>query len=651
MLDPIGPSALQILDFIPNGCCVIVGEGIIEFWSQTLELWTKRLARDVVGKGLFEAFPELGEPRYRERIQGALRQGVPTLFSSALNPTFFPCTKPGGRPRIQETTLSRLEPDAQGRPRVLIVVSDVTEQFERGEKYRLARTVALQETAARRKSEERQRIIADLSMASILIGEVDGSIREANSSSCKLFGYEASDFKHLGMAELVQEPYHEHLQPLVTGERDLGEEDLEILCRRKDGTCFPANVIVRHLAFEEGAQFVAYIWDITERKRAEDVLRESQQRESLRVLAGGIAHDFNNLFGGVVGNLDLIESKMPSHSPIAPYLYRVRKEIQRATELSRKMLALSGGTPLLVADLELNAFLRDAQAQLSAALPPGAELRLLLAPEAIVVEADHAQLQQVLLGLLTNAGEALASGEGLVEITTGKADLDEETLAREFYSQAIEPGSYGFLRVRDTGTGISPEHLQKVFDPFFSTKFAGRGLSLPFIRSLVQGHGGGLTLESALGEGTTFTIFLPLQSALSPVIPAPPEVRDVAVPGLILVVDDEKTLRESTAELLQELGYRVETACNGREALEFYQSHMGQVALVLMDMTMPVMGGKEALESLRKLDPKAKVILTSGYSEQDVTQCFRDGELAGFLAKPYRMSDLARALGSSVGTP
>ncbi|WP_005031402.1 PAS domain-containing hybrid sensor histidine kinase/response regulator [Holophaga foetida] len=650
MNDPFGPSNLHILDFVPSGCCVLVDDGVIDFWSRTLEHWTGLRSPEIVGKSLFQVFPGLAEPRYRDRILAALRQGVPTLFSSALNPSFFPCTKPSGRPRIQETTLVRLDPSVQGQHRLLIVVNDVTEQVERGEKYRSARSQALKEAQERRESEERRRIIADLSMASILIGDPGGHIREANSASCRMFGWEAAEFENLSLFDLVQEPVR--LNPLILGESDLGEEDLEILCQRKDGTPFPAHVYIRRLALGEGSQFVAYVWDISERKRSEEILRQSQKQESLGILAGGIAHDFNNHFGGVIGNLDLIESKLPPDSPIASYLDKVRREILRATELSRKMLALSGGNPLVVAEVELNAFLRKIRGDLKGILPAWAELRFDFASGPVVVEADESQIQQVIFGLLTNAGESLSQGKGLVEITTGNTVLDGDTLASSFPLQPLEPGTYGFLRVRDTGCGIPSDHLQKVFDPFFSTKFSGRGLSLAFIRSILQAHAGGWSLESSLGHGTVFTVYLPIRPEAQRVSAPPPQALPSSVAdGIILVVDDELVLRESTAELLHELGYRVETAGNGLEALNYYQAHPGQVALVLMDMTMPVMGGKEAFLAIRDLDPQAKVVLTSGYSEQDVTQSFRNGELVAFLPKPYRMMDLAKVVGGAVGLP
>lgn len=652
MIDPFGPSNLHILDFVPSGCCVVVDEGIVEFWNRTLEHWTGLPTQEMVGKSLFQVFPGLAEPRYRDRILAALRQGVPTLFSSALNPSFFPCKKSSGRSRIQETTLIRLEPDSQGRHRVLIVVSDVTEQVERGEKYRSARSQALKEAQERKESEERRRVIADLSMASILIGDPGGRIREVNAASSSMFGWGGPEFDQLSLADLVQDPFDQRLNSLMVGDLDRGEEDLELTCRRKDGGSFPAHVYLRRLTLGEGSQFVAYIWDISERKRSEEILRQSQKQESLGILAGGIAHDFNNHFGGVIGNLELIESRLPSDSQISPYLEKVRREILRATELSRKMLALSGGSPLVVAELDLNAFLRKIKGGLASLLPAETELRLECAPESVIVEADESQIQQAILGLVTNSGEALPQGKGFVEITTGSAVLDADTLADRFPLQPLEPGTYGFVRIRDNGGGISPEHLKKIFDPFFSTKFSGRGLSLAFIRSILQAHAGGWELESAPGCGTVFTVYLPVRPETQRLAAPSAEEAPSALPtGIILVVDDESVLRESTAELLQELGYRVETAGNGLEALDYYQAHPGQVALVLMDMTMPVMGGKEAFLAIRNLDPQAKVILTSGYSEQDVTQSFRNGELVAFLPKPYRMSDLAKALGGAVGVP
>nr|WP_320134043.1 PAS domain S-box protein [uncultured Holophaga sp.] len=649
MPDLSGPTSLRVLDFVPSGCCVVGREGGILFWNQTLELWTGMRSPEVLGRSLFELYPALAEPRYRDRILAVLQQGIPTVFSSSLNPSFFPCQKSGGRPRIQETTLVRLDDDAGGEGRVLIVITDVTEQVERGEKYRQARLQAVRDARELRESEERRRIIADLSLATILIGDAEGVIHEANSAAGPMFGREPSSVTGLPLASLV--PEEGNLVP-ITGEGEEASGDgREVECLRADGSRFPARLIVRPLQLGDTPGFVAHIWDISERKRTEEVLRQSQKQESLAILAAGIAHDFNNHFGGILGNLDLIGNRLSEGSPLVPYLDRVRQEILRATGLSRKMLALAGSPNLAVGQVELNQVVEELRPGILALLPEGGELCLICDPEPIPVEGDAFQLRQIILGVATNAVEALAPGGGRVELRTGRVFLDRECLNRDFPGQPMVFGDFGFLEVRDSGSGIPPELMSRIFDPFFSTKFCGRGLSLAFVRSILQAHGGGWSIQSQVDLGTVFTLYLPVQPDSGGPASEGVEPVSAATGGLILVVDDEAVLRESTAELLHELGYRVEMVENGREAVDFYRSHPGGVSLVLMDMTMPVMGGRDAFLALREMDPEAKVILMSGYSELDVTQAFRSGELSAFLPKPFRLTELAQVVEAAVGLP
>jgi CheY-like chemotaxis protein len=255
--------------------------------------------------------------------------------------------------------------------------------------------------------------------------------------------------------------------------------------------------------------------------------------------------------------------------------------------------------------------------------------------------ADATQIRQVAMNLITNASEAIGDREGTISLRTGALWCD-----RGYFSDAIggsdqhAPGPYIFFEVSDTGVGMDSAMLARIFDPFFSTKFAGRGLGLAAVLGIVRGHKGALKVSSRPGEGTTFRVLFPAQqdhAAVNPHEANPTAARDFRGHGLVLVADDEESVRALARSFLERIGFRVMTAVDGREALELYKKHGREIRLVVLDMTMPHMDGEACFLALRELNPDAKVVLTSGYSEQEVVAHFVGKGLAGFVQKPYKM--------------
>ena len=252
--------------------------------------------------------------------------------------------------------------------------------------------------------------------------------------------------------------------------------------------------------------------------------------------------------------------------------------------------------------------------------------------------ADATQIRQVVMNLITNASEAIGDREGTITLRTGAMSCD-----RDYFADAIGdserhvPGRYVFLEVSDTGVGMDAETLARIFDPFFSTKFAGRGLGLAAVLGIVRGHKGALKVSSKPGEGTTFRVLLPAHGAAAePGEASPVAARDFRGHGLVLVADDEPAVRAVARNILERAGFRVVTAADGREALELYKQHGREIRLVVLDMTMPHLDGEACFLALRELDPDAKIVMTSGYSEQEVVAHFVGKGLAGFVQKPYK---------------
>jgi len=385
--------------------------------------------------------------------------------------------------------------------------------------------------------------------------------------------------------------------------------------------------------------------DITDRRQAEDALRQAQKLESLGVLAGGIAHDFNNLLTVVLGNLNLAQMHLPETAPARPYLANMEATVLRATELTKQMLAYSGRGHFVVRPHDLNAVVRDLTHLLVVSISKKVRLQLDLEATLPAIQADVAQLQQVVMNLVTNASDAIGDREGAIHLSTSAAFLDERALRADYRVEAPVPGRHVILEVEDTGCGMAPEVQERIFDPFFTTKATGRGLGLSAMLGILRGHGAGLNITSDVGRGSRFRLCFPAVAALVP----PKTLEDPApgqVPahGLVLLVDDEERILQTTGLALEALGFQVVTAQDGREALECFQARRQEIRLVLMDLTMPRMDGREAFHAMRDLDPGVPVVLSSGFSEKDSLQAFPDGGPAAFLQKPYQLKDLRAAL-------
>ncbi len=403
--------------------------------------------------------------------------------------------------------------------------------------------------------------------------------------------------------------------------------------------------------FDGAGQFLGYIGsclDVTELKRTEERLRHAAKLESLGILAGGIAHDFNNILTGIMGNASLLQGEVEPDSMAAELVESVIQASERAAQLTRQMLAYSGKGRFVIRALHVSEQIREIVPLLDAALPKNISVELHLHPNLPLVQADPGQFQQLIMNLVINGGEAAGPEGGEVIITTGVEDWQIPKILRT--GEVLPAGKYVLIEVRDNGQGMDQDTLSRIFDPFFTTKFTGRGLGLAAVSGIVRGHKGMIEVDTAVGKGTAFHVYLPASDSVDlspkPLIQAF-KYRDE---GYILVIDDEDVVRKTAKIALQSFGFTVHLASNGKEGLDIFQSCKNPIRLVLLDMTMPIMSGDETLKRLLELDPNLRIIATSGYDETEAMRRFGEG-VAGFIQKPYTATQLANVVESVLQKP
>lgn len=403
--------------------------------------------------------------------------------------------------------------------------------------------------------------------------------------------------------------------------------------------------------------------DITRRRQDEQQRLEMERRllhaqklESLGIMAGGIAHDFNNLLMAILGNLDVALTELP---PVAAARASIEQAIQaarRAADLTRQMLAYSGKGRFMVKGINLNDMITENAHLFKAVIPKTVTFSTHLDHGLPPIMADPGQVQQIIMNLLTNAAESMGEAGGLVTLTTAETTCDDHFLEQSMLQEKPAAGRFVCLEVTDTGCGMDEETKQRLFDPFFTTKFTGRGLGMSAVSGIVRGHGGAIVVDSEAGKGTTVRVLFPVAATEQPAaaagadVPAAPSGQArPAMAGAVLVVDDEEMIQRLGKTMVERCGFQALTAADGLEAVAVFQEHVEEIVCVLLDLTMPRMNGVDAFKEMRRIRPGVKVILSSGYNEQEAIQQFAIQGLAGFIQKPYRLQNLRAELERVVG--
>lgn len=524
-------------------------------------------------------------------------------------------------------------------------------QLRSSEAARSEGSIALQEAS------RRQRAILDNSTDLMWVKDIAGRYTAVNTAFSRALGYSMAEIE----GRTVRDVADAEAAALVEA------QDAEVLATRTavtvertsrvggDERVFEVTITPIIGEFGEATGTTGTARDITDRRRLEDErardaarMQEAQKLESLGLLAGGVAHDFNNLLGVIQANAELARLDLPADSPVREPFTEIERSAQRAADLTRQMLAYAGMGRVAIELVDISTLVRGTADLLRSVVTKKAQLHFDLEGTLPPVEGDATQLRQVVMNLISNASDAIGEYDGTITLRTMRQRLQRGDVILAFGQDELRDGTYVVVEVADTGTGMSRETQQRIFDPFFTTKFVGRGLGLAAVLGILRAHGGAIAIDSAIGRGSTFRIYLPAAqpSRISgnhvalrgddDSVPAMPQ-------GTILVVDDEPTLRSLASRVLARSGYVVEVASDGVEALERLAA-VPSISIVLLDMLMPRMNGDETLRAIRARYPFLPVLLTSGFSEAVAADRLLDDVRVGFIQKPYGARQLIAAL-------
>ena len=498
-------------------------------------------------------------------------------------------------------------------------------------------------------SEHRHRALIETT-GSVLIGIApDGKVIEWNREAERLFGYArhevlGRDYFALIADTSCREAMRTEVARTMVGEARRPREDT-IVSRQGDVRVVLWSLTRLLDVSSRPLGVIASGQDISERKQLEAQMQHAQKLESLGVLAGGIAHDFNNLLVGILGNASLALMDVPGESELHDMLRDIETAALRAADLTKQMLAYSGRGRFAVRPLELSGLVAEMAHLLHTVISKRATLHFDFADGAPLVEADATQLRQIVMNLITNASDALNGENGTITLRTGTVWCDGDTRRSPFLDYDLTEGHYAFVEVIDSGMGMTPETMQRIFDPFFSTKFTGRGLGLAATLGIVRGHRGTIDVESVPGRGTTFRVLLPIADPGAP-DGGSPHAHDEGVRGhgLVLVVDDDPTVCAVARQMLERRGFRVRIAADGLDGLDHFHRERDAIRLALIDLTMPRMGGEELVAAIRAVDRDIPIILMSGFNDAEVAERFPPHWVSACVQKPFRVEELDQVI-------
>ena len=503
-------------------------------------------------------------------------------------------------------------------------------------------------STALERSEALYRATFERAQVGIAHVDLDGTWMRVNRRLCEILGYPEEELLQLTFQDITHpDDLGSNLSLL---ERSLKHEIDHYTMRkrylRKDGEVVWADLTASLLRNADGEpeHFISVIQDVTQqvhaeesRRRFEQQMQESQRLESLGVLAGGIAHDFNNILAAILGNASLLEEALPSGSRLLEPVRAIESASQNAAELTDQMLAYAGKGAISVGEIDVPELIDEMQSLLRTVVQKNARIVWERPSERLHVRADPSQLKQVVMNLVLNASEAIEGG-GTIQIRVEHSEIDPAARFHDGWHLEPAEGPHVRIAVEDSGGGMDAETKLRLFEPFYTSKFTGRGLGLSAVLGIVASHSGGIVVESEAGEGSVVGVLLPAAR------------RDEAASGArrtpVLVVDDEATVRSVTARMLERIGLQVVAASSGENALRLLEK-TGGLAGVVLDVSMPGLSMLDTIFGIRALQPEVPVVLMSGYSEQHVSQALETGAANGFLKKPFTLQQLEEQLRSS----
>lgn len=499
-----------------------------------------------------------------------------------------------------------------------------------------------------RESEEKWRAILEATEDGILLADADTKkLLVVNTAASRMLGYTAEEFQNMTVLDIHPEedlPYVlEQFAKLCDGKKLAPD----IPVKRKDGSVFYADVASSLVWIGNNKYLVGSFRDITERMRTEDVLRQSEKMSAIGQLAGGVAHDFNNQLTVILGYADVIASRSNDRD-IKQCAEDILVAATRSADLTRQLLAFARKGQYQTIAVEIHKIIGEVVNIFSRSIDKRINIVQLLHAKQSRVTGDPSQLQNMLFNLALNARDAMPEG-GELTFATEVVQLDEQYCRQLPYE--IVPGQYLQIDVRDNGIGMSKDVQRHLFEPFFTTKAVGKGtgMGLAAVYGTIKSHKGAISVVSDIGQGSTFKLYLPLnmETGLSTSEPRRADIIKKETAS-ILLVDDEDLVRNVAAKMLRESGYRVSTCADGFEAVGYYRQSWQQTDLVILDMVMPRKSGKETFAEMRQINPKIKILLSSGYSINGETQKILDDGAWGFLQKPFRQNTLLASVAEAL---
>jgi PAS domain S-box-containing protein len=618
-----------VVDTAVDGVILIDARGIILMFNPACESLFGYASFEVIGRNVKMLMPEpyqSGHDSYLSNYRDTGERKIIGIGREVL-----------GRKRNGATfpmDLSVGEAEEDGEPIYVGIIRDLTE--------RKASQQALREGT------ERLRALVETAVDGVILIDSNASVLMFNPACERLFGYAAREVLGQNVRMLMPGPYRgEHDSYIGNYLRTAAPKVIgigrEVEGQRKDGTTFPMDLSVGEAKQDDESIFVGIIHDLTARKRTEEQLVQAQKMETVGQLSGGIAHDFNNLLTVILGNAEVLSSRLKARVDLRNVAETIVVAAERGAELTQRLLAFSRRQMLQPSAINCNALVESMQVLLKRALREDIDLRITVTPDPVFAMADPAQLESALLNLSLNAQDAMPVG-GVLTLSTEEIDLDETTLGRH---TELRPGRYVSVCVTDDGEGMSKETLERAFEPFYTTKEVGKGsgLGLSMVYGFAKQSNGHVVIYSEPGLGTSVRLYLPAAEPEGDQHLTARHDDFAANQGgseTILVVEDDPFVRSHVISSLETLGYRIVVASDGREALNLL--HGGaRPALLFTDIVMPGgVSGWELAAQARNMLPGLRVLFTSGYPQETLTRRGQVDHHAQLLSKPYRLAELAR---------
>ncbi|MDQ6953514.1 MAG: response regulator [Mariprofundaceae bacterium] len=633
---------ITLLNALNEGVCLLNEEGKLVFCNRRLESWLGQTTATMQGQALATLFPRFSQPHIRARLDMVKQSQAPVIFSPQIHGYLFPCPMDDGEYRLQQTTVTCLEDGC-----LLLSVQDFTDQIRQA-KIQKASNRRLQEELTQRYVLEKQnkQLIAAMDQAAeaIMICNERAQFQYVNHTFVQQTGWSQEEALEKGVYSQLRadtDGAFEHLvmETIRSGKKWQGQQQVQ----RKDETLFMSNISIAPIVNAEGniTHAVAIQEDITQHILLEEQYRRTQKQEALTTLVGGIAHDFNNLLSGMLGHLYLASREVKGLPKTPDRLKKIQKSAYDAADIVKQLMTFSRRDQIDARNFPLQSFLKEMVKLIEHSVPENIEFSLDFEQYPFPMHGDPELLQQSMMNMVQNSVEACASVQHpKVHIALKMLDVGEnEGLAVRY--PALQYGEYADLSISDNGLGIHPDHFDRVFDPFFTTKQLGSGLGLATVMGCIRHHHGVIDVHSTLGQGTVIHMYFPLCARTEfGGVEAPHDFREVR----ILLVDDDPLVRETSAELLHDLGHEVVTAFDGQDAIDIFEKDEQAFDVVIMDMVMPRVNGPAAVRYIRALNSDVPVIFATAYDRSVSLEDAGKFERAMLVSKPFNPEDLNHLL-------